>query len=157
MRKHYCRFSLLLPLFSLILYLSCFAGCAKSNPYKDKSKRLIKPAEELSLNFTCSQKKERVYESVLKNQSDVAIDLGSYELEFKYKEEWFTVPRNNADLGTGELVLAGNESIREYDLSESYSSLSKGKYRIVLRISVYESNDAYGESKPYYIACEFEI
>ena len=155
MRKHNF-FGIVWIMISLVLFMNCFAGCGK-NPYKEKSKRLIKPAEELSIDFTCKHVKERIYEIVLNNQSDVAIEFESYELEFEYEGEWFTVPRDKAELGTGELILAANESVHEYDLSDCYSSLSKGKYRIVQRISVYESNDAYGEAEPYYIACEFEI
>ena len=157
MRKHNCHFCLFFSMIALVICITCVTGCPKKNPYKDKSKRLIKPAEELSLDFTCTHQKDLKCEVVLRNQSDVAIDLESYELEYEYEGEWFTVPRDKATLGTGELILAGKESVHEYNLSDFYGSLSKGKYRIVQRIAVYESNDAYGESKPYYIACEFEI
>lgn len=158
MKRQYLKFFTSLIL--VVVCSICLSGCGKTNPYKEKSKHLVKPTDELSIEYSCHVLYDQNVEVTLKNNSNVPLDFdGQYVLEYKYKEEWYTVPfvEGYAFMGSGETILPGHDSIHTYDLQISNGQIVPGTYRIVQVLLVHESDDLYSEATRYRIACEFEI
>ena len=145
----------------LILAVSfSFAGCRnKGNPYPEKSRLWIVPAEDISLEYQLVSQEGQTLEVRLKNLSDKECSYSEqFSIEYEYKGEWYTVPPQLTFMGSGKSLWQNGEDVHTFDTTEMYGKLPSGHYRFAQAVNLFTYEDVeVTERKTYRVAVEFSL